>query len=205
VATQDNDRAADLLDRQRTGMFSLSRAHRDLLGVPTLLNELSEVRGFGTRRDCQDAGSQQLSISGGNVRFRPCPTRCAPKRSSLTINIILITMACGLLLRLNLAHSIYEFQHLLSRLIQIGSVPIILRPAVPFDSGTHKLIVRSRQSWCQFTEIATRIAELISRLGTDSAKNSETGGSFHSFPSGRVRAKRRNPPFSTISISIAFA
>src|ERR1700722_11779583 len=51
----------------------------------------------------------------------------------------------------------------LSRLIQIGSVPIILRPAIPFDSGTYKLIVRLRQSWCQFTEIATRIVELISR------------------------------------------
>jgi hypothetical protein len=47
----------------------------------------------------------------------------------------------------------------LSRLIQIGSVPIILRPAIPFDSGTYKLIVRSRQSWCHFTEIATRIVE----------------------------------------------
>ena len=63
----------------------------------------------------------------------------------------------------------------LSRLIQIGSVPIILRPAIPFASGTWKLIVRSRQWWCQFTEIGTRIAELISRLATDSAKNSETG------------------------------
>ncbi len=69
---------------------------------------------------------------------------------------------------------------MLSRLIQIGSVPIILRPAIPFDSGTYKLIVGSRQSWCQFTEIATRIAELISRLATDGAKNSETGVVAHS-------------------------
>jgi len=50
---------------------------------------------------------------------------------------------------------------LLSRLIQIGSVPIILRPAIPFESGTYKLIVRSQQSWCRFTEIyCSRIAEV---------------------------------------------